>query len=392
MLNEVARPVLSGKSRFAGKRSISYLLSLSVIASFLLAATGCNQEGAIVDPAQNQNLSVALQKVTDNDESIKSFKPNYNEEQAMSFLGVLGKEIFPLRVGQVLKLVDRNLTIQYEAETALGTLVEKFDGVLIISGSFKQPEPNRPTPADTVIRKQFSTVITRLIKYTKVSNTGDNLVDWKVAGVSLPAGGTETDNIQISKLTLATQDGKTLEITNPNEFFFDRGFMNGYGMGGNGNGGMGGGMGSNGNGGMGGGMGSNGNGGMGSGMGSNGNGNSMGGGMLSNGTRGMSAMFGSRQPIKITVEIISKYEAEDFLTLTHGAMMSSANGRVKEKFELKSSVQEGSNYKKTYEKVWLTNAHGGFMHAVINAVPKQVVSETNAQVEEKTWGIPYQIK
>lgn len=386
MLNEV-------KSRFAGKRSISYLLSLSVIALFLLAATGCNQEGAIVDPAQNQNLNVALQKVTDNDESIKSFKPNYNEEQAMSFLGVLGKEIFPLRVGQALKLVDRNLTIQYDTETALGTLVEKFDGVLIISGSFKQPDStNKRAPADTVIRKQFSTVITRLIKYTKVSNTGDNLVDWKVAGVSLPAGGTETDNIQISKLTLATQDGKTLEITNPNEFFFDRGFMNGYGMGSNGNGGMGGGMGNNGSGGMGGGMGSNGNGGMGSGMGSNGNGNGMGSGMLSNGTRGMSAMFGSRQPIKITVEIISKYEAEDFLTLTHGAMMSSNSGRVKEKFELKSSVKEGSNYKKTYEKVWLTNAHGGFMHVVVNAVPKQVVFETSTQVEEKTWGFPYQIK
>ncbi|MEW6701862.1 MAG: hypothetical protein AB1298_04015 [Bacteroidota bacterium] len=379
-VNEIARLVLSGK------RSISYLLSLSAIALFLLTAAGCNQEGAIVDPAQNQNLNVALQKITDNDESIKSFKPNYNEEQAISFLGVLGKEIYPLRVGQALKLVDRNLTIQYDTETAIGTLVEKFDGVLIISGSFKQPEPNKPTPTDTVISKKFSTVITRLIKYTKVSNTGDNLVDWKVAGVSLPAGGTETDNIQITKLTLATQDGTTLEITNPNEFFFDRGFMNGYGMGSYGNGGMmGGGMGNNGNGGRG----NNGNGGMGSGMGNNGNG--MGSGMLGNGTKGMSAMFGPRQPIKITVEVISKYEAEDFLTLTHGAMLNGLN-RVKEKFELKSSVQEGSNYKKTYEKVWLTNAHSGFMHAVINALPKQVVFETSTPVEEKTWGIPYQVK
>ncbi|PKL83094.1 MAG: hypothetical protein CVV24_06755 [Ignavibacteriae bacterium HGW-Ignavibacteriae-3] len=362
------------------KRINSYLLSFSLIVVLLFIANGCNKNDGLVDPAQEKNLNTVLQKITDTDESVNSFTPNYNEGQAMGFLGVLGRTIYPLRIGQVINLVDRSLTIKYETETATGTLIEKFDGVLIISGSFNQPDPAKPSVIDTVIRKPLSTVVTRLIKYTKISSTGDNNLDWKIAGVSLPAGGTETSGVVISKLILVTQDGKTLEITNPNEFFFDRGFMNFQGTGYmNANGSLMGGNGMNGNGGMGG-------------NGMNGIGNGMNGGMLGNGTHEMSAMFGTRQPLKMAIEVLSKFDGEDFLTLTHGAMMSSSDGRVKEKFELKSSVKEGTNYRKTYEIVWLTDSHGGFMHAVINAMPKDVVTDTDSKVEQKTWGIPYQVK
>lgn len=330
------------------RRIISLILNLAIISLLVVA---CDEHSLISEPESQSSLKAALQKITYSDEALNSFEPNYNEEQAMSLLSSqLGKTIYPIKVGQAMKLVDRDLQIEYGVDTALGLLTQKFEGELIILGSFI--EKNSRLIPDTLIKKPFSTVITRKIKYAKVDSTGDNLVDWKIIGSSLPAGGTETNNIEITKLTLTTLDGKSVTITSPNDFFFDfgrRNFMvNNQSMNGHGN--------------------------------------------QKNRMNDMMPFFGRKQPVTITVEVRSKYEKPDFLTITHGAMISNRMNRAKEKFELKDTQFDGTYYIRTYEKTWLTHLFPGFMHAVINLLPDNVLTDSDFTVEEKTWGVPYAIK
>ena len=120
--------------------------------------------------------------------SVNSFTPNYSDEQAMALSGSLQKDLYPIRIGQKMKLVDKSLTLTKDSTSALGTLIQKYDGELIIDGSFQKPTLGINARVDTTIHKTFSTSITRIIKYKKVSNTGNDTLDWKVTAVSLPNG------------------------------------------------------------------------------------------------------------------------------------------------------------------------------------------------------------
>lgn len=348
------------------KRIISLAFVITAAIFLIVIGSSCNDEIGIVESGVNKNLSQALMKVADNSPSINSFTPNYNEEGAMSFSGTLGKEIYPIRVGQKLKLVDRNFSIVKDSTTATGTLVQKFEGQLIIAGSFQKPTIGINSRVDTVIQKPISTTITRQIKFQRVANTGNDTTDWKIVGISLPVGGTTGNNIQIEKLTLTAQDGSTVEISNPNTFFFnvgkdkkddndsddkddndsedDDGKKFGFGA-----------------------------------------------GLEMRGWFGLHTWYKRNQHVKLTVEILSSASDPDVLTITYGAM-TNGNFRTKEKFELKSSVQDGAYYRKIYERNWLVPSHQGKMHAVINALPRAVVYDTDTSVEEKTWGIPYKVK
>ncbi|MEG8990741.1 hypothetical protein VJY32_13310 [Ignavibacteria bacterium 4148-Me] len=331
------------------KSSLSFF-SLILIFTLIIA---CEDKNFITEPDSSASIKSALEKITYSDEILNSFVPNYNEEQAMSLTGQLSKTLYPIKIGQVVKLVDRNLQIEYGADTAVGKLTLKFEGELIIMGSFND---KRIIP-DTIVKKPFTSIIARIIKYAKVDSTGDNLVDWKIIGSSLAEGGTETNNIEITKLTLTTLDGKSVTITSPNEFFFDfgrRGYAAGIDTSKNNRQGL--------------------------------------NNRIKVKINDLMPFFGRKQPVTITLEVKSIYEKPDFVTITHGAMVSAGMYRTKEKFELKDTQFDGTYYIRTYEKTWLTHLHPGFIHAVINLLPDKSVTDTDYPVEEKTWGLPYVIK
>ncbi|MGK9477614.1 hypothetical protein [Melioribacter sp. OK-6-Me] len=341
---------------------------MAIPAAFIFLAllfAGCNDNSLITEPESGLSVKAALEKITYEDEAVNSFEPNFNEEDAMSILGSgLAKTIYPLRVGQVIHLVERDLQIEYGADTALGTLTKRFEGELLILGSFNE---ERGVP-DTLVKKPFTTVMTRKIKYERVDSTGDNLVDWKIIGMSLPEAGTSTDNIAITKVTLTTLEGNSITITSPNDYFFDLGrrlmtieqTMNG---------------------------------------GNSANGNTAGQQHYNNGNkygnRGIDRLIPfvrKREPITITVEVRSIYEEPDFITVTHGASIINKGNRVKERFELVDTQFDGVYYTRTYEKTIITNTMPGYMHAVVNMLPQTVINDTDSPVEEKTWGIPYLIQ
>ncbi len=341
------------------KRYYALFLSLFLLITFALVLNSCKDPLGINDPQTSNGIeSQKFMKIAESSSSVNSFAPNYSEGQAMTLAGVMGKDLYPIRIGQKMKLVDKSLALVKDSTTATGTLVQKYDGTLIIEGSFQQPTIGIRSHVDTTIQKTFSTTITRLIEYKKVANTGNDTLDWKVSAISLPNGGTTGDNIQISKITLTSQDGTEVVIDDPNAYFFKVGkekqndddsedndnhdFGVGFGAGGH-------------------------------------------------GWKSLLTWYKENQPVKLSVEILSTSPDPDFLTITYGAMMNGNTG-TKEKFDLVSSVQEGTHYRKVYERKWYTHSYAARMHAVINALPRTVVYDTNTSVEEKTWGIPYRVK
>ncbi|MEW6506738.1 MAG: hypothetical protein AB1432_03215 [Bacteroidota bacterium] len=346
------------------KHHAAFILSLITAFIFLFIVNGCSDQSDINNPFDSSDrTSKALLKITENSPSVNSFTTNYNEEEPMAFSGMAGKELYPVRIGQKLTLVNQDLTLIKDSVTATGTLVQKFDGELIIAGSFKPPTIGIHQPVDTVIHKPFSTTITRIIKYEKVSNSGNDTIDWKIAAISLPSGGTAGNYILIQKLTLTAQDGSVVEINNPNEFFFnvgkdkgevedddddkygddDRsrfGFSSGFGW---------------------------------------------------NGWKKLFTWYKRNQKVTLTLEVLSRSIDPDIITITYGAKMSGGQ-KSKYKFNLTSSVKEGSYYRKIYERDWKTPSYGGRMHAVINALPRFSAYETDSTVIEKTWGIPFKVK
>lgn len=338
------------------------LYSIPVLLTLLLAAvlsTGCKDSVDITSPASvNNSQTQAFMAVAERSASLSSFTPNYNEEQALALAGSLERDLYPIKVGQKMTLIDKSLTLTKDSTTATGTLVQRFEGRLIIQGSFQQPTIGLNSRIDTTIEKSFNTTITRVIKFKRVKFTGNDTIDWKVSAISLPNGGSEGTSIAIAKLKLTTQDGYEMVIDNPNTYFFKVGKERpddddaedadnhdldddlkewGYNW------------------------------------------------------KNLLTWYGKNKNVKLTVEVLSSTSDPDFLTVTYGAMMNGMD-KKKNKFTLVSTTQEGLLYRKVYESSCYTKSNAVKMHAVINAMPRNVVYDTNTAVEVKTWGIPYRVR
>ncbi len=102
----------------------SKLLMLFSIILLALSSIACNEENSpLLSDSEINSDKEALEKIVDEDESIQSFDLNYDEEEAMDFvLGKTAEEIFPVKVGQRMHLVERNLNIVFDGDSAYGTL------------------------------------------------------------------------------------------------------------------------------------------------------------------------------------------------------------------------------------------------------------------------------
>lgn len=336
------------------KRSISLISTVTLIIAAAAFVSGCSDSQVNEPQYANSTETQKFMKIAESSPTVTSFTENYNEGQAMSIAGSLSKELYPIRIGQKMKLVDKSLTLVKDSTTAIGTLVQKFEGRLIIQGTFQPATGNHPRP-DTTIEKTFNSEITRQIKFLKVDSTGNDTLDWKVDAVSLPVGGTADDDIQIVRLMLSTQDGDTVVITDPNMYFFKTGERKRHEED------------------------------------DDNHGFEFELGKSGHGWKNLLTWYHKNQPVKLTVEVLSKYADRDFLTVTYGPMMN-GNYKTKTKLDLVSSVPEGDYYRKVYAKEWYTKAYAARMHAVVNAVPGRVVFFTDSGVSEKTWGIPYRVR
>lgn len=312
-----------------------YSIILFTIIS-ILWLFGCSEnKNNIVENLFSSDNQQAFEKIVDNDESIASFEPNYNEQAAMDIvLGKITTAIYPIKAGQKMILVSRNLDMQVNGDTAIGTLIKVFTGILYIAASY---DPAK-LQVDSVFQKTFSTTISTKIIFVKIANSRKPDDNWKITALSLPEGGTTTNNIEITKLTVNLSDGDTLLITSPNDYFLykNQNYMH-------------------------------------------------------SGRCKLFPMLGKDDSATVRLEVKSIYPDTDFVTITYGADYKGLH-RSKKIFNLVSQTFDGLYYYKVYERSYKTHQWGGYFHAVINAIPKQVIYDDSTPVESKTWGLPYFVK
>ncbi len=288
---------------------------------------GCQDE-MVIEPADTEPTTDqgALEKIVDEDSALTSFDYNYNEDGLMDFLGKVDTEIYPFRVGHKMRLVNRTLSIDIQDTIAYGTLTKTFEGILFIAANYD----SLGTEPDTVIQKPFTAVVTRNIIFKKIAHTPYPFRNWIIAAISLPEGGTQSPNIDIMKLTAFLPNEDTIQVDSPNDYYVTWRF----------------------------------------------------------GWWRQIPVLHRGESVLLRVELYSAYEDEDFVTLTYGANRFH-NHRAKKLFELVSSTPSGNGWEKVYEQTYTTHQFPGFYHAVINAMPRQVVFDDATPVESEAWGIPY---
>jgi hypothetical protein len=314
-------------SEFVKKNFLPMLLLL--VMSFFV---GCQDDTMVQTTDEITTNQQALEKLVDEDSVLISFEPNYNEDGEMDILNKTNTEIYPFRVGHKMRLVNRTISVTFDGDTAYGIVTKTFEGVLYIKGSY---DPNATNP-DTLITKPFTSVVTRNVVFIKIANTEFPRRNWKIVAISLPEGGTQSPNMDITKLTAFLPNGDTLVINSPNDYYLVRnwGFW----------------------------------------------------------WRWHNVpVIPKNADVLLRVELTSAYADTDFVTLTFGGDRFGMH-RAKKKFELISSTPNGNVYEKIYEQTYRSHQYPGFFHAIINAMPKQVVFDDATPVEMESWGMPYFVR
>ena len=314
-------------SEFVKKNFLPMLLLM--LMSFFV---GCQDDMTVQTIDEISTDQQALEKLVDEDSVLISFEPNFNEDGEMDILQKTNTDIYPFRVGHKMRLVNRTVSVNFEGDTAYGLITKTFEGVLYIKGSY---DPNATNP-DTLITKPFTSVVTRNVVFVKIANTEFPRRNWKVAAISLPEGGTQSPNMDITKLTAFLPNGDTLVINSPNDYYLVRnwGFWWRWHH---------------------------------------------------------VPVIPQNADVLLRVELNSAYADTDFVTLTFGGDRFGMH-RAKKKFELISSTPNGDVYEKVYEQNYRSHQYPGFFHAIINAMPKQVVFDDATPVEMESWGMPYFVR
>lgn len=305
-----------------------YISVLTVSTITLLV--GCQESVMDTENPEPSNDIEAMLKIADEDSSLQSFAEVYNEEDLMEYgLGKINSEIYPFRIGHKVRLVNRNLNVDIKEDTAYATLIQTYEGVLLIAASYN-PDAGQP---DTLIQKPFTAVVTRKLIFVKAGDSPRPYLNWRLAAISLPEGGVLSHNINITKITIFLPDGETIVVESPNDFYLSRRhtwWLRWRDI----------------------------------------------------------PVISMHDSVLVRVELYSAYEEEDFVTVTFGKN-NYFGKRFKKRFELVSFNQTGSGYEKVYEQTFKTDGFPGFFHAVINAFPKQVIYDDATPVESSMWGIPY---
>ncbi len=306
-------------------KNLIYLLLLATVFLFI----GCQENDNLVNTnGEPTNDREALEKLVSEDSSLTSFDYNYNEDGFMNYLGKTQELIYPFRIGTRVRLVNWNLSVDVQGDTAYGTVTKTFEGTLLIEASY---DSNAIEP-DTVIEKAFTSTFTRNVIFVKINHTPTPARNWVIAAISLPEGGTESPNIDIMKVTLFLPDGDTLTISSPNDYYLKRGW----------------------------------------------------------GWWRRIPVIQPGETVTVRAEIYSTYEEADYVPLVYGANRW-CHERGKKLLELVSSTPNGNGYDKVYEQTFTAHQFPGFFHAVLSAIPRQVIHDDAAPVEAETWGVPYVI-
>ena len=313
-----------------------YLAAFTFL-SLTILVTGCKNSVTGPSPVNNNQTSLqtadkkAMTSMAEQDSAVSSFGTNYNETQNVNYLGKTNSPITPVFVWQHVILKDKNYDFNKAGDSVYVKITKTFEGVLNIVASSQQDTTSKP---DTIVTKNFTSVITRKLLFERIDSTDNPYRNWKLVGISLVSGGTTTDNFNINKLTVTTSDGNNIVIDSPENYFLARKKRWGW-------------------------------------------------------WHHFPSMH-QRDTVTVSVEVYSAYADTDFVTLTYGADFFGMH-RNKARLDLVSSTPSGNGYMRVYRKTFNVGGYHGYFHAVLNAFTRQTIYDDSAPVETSTWGIPYKV-
>ncbi len=300
----------------------------------LFTLTGCknNSTGSeVVSPTTDNE---AMKEIAAEDSSVLSFEMNYQESGDLNFLNKIESTVFPVKVKRIVTSITRNLTTNIIGDTAYGLMTHTFTGALWIYASIDSARWGDTTQVDTIIKKPFTTTVSRNLIFTRIGRTNRPKLNWKLQAVSLPEGGTSLqNNIRITKLTV-TSSVDTFSVTDPLTFYLKRGI----------------------------------------------------------GWWRQYPVIPKNSSVNLRLEVFSTAQDTDFVTLTFGAVWPNGYHRAKKKFILLSSTPTTNGYLKVYEQNYSSYQYAGHFHAIIDAMPKAVIFDDTAPVESSMWAFPYIVK
>ena len=108
---------------------VKYLFLIFSLAIFLF--TGCKNSPTEPSTVETTSDQDAMLKIADEDSALASFDFNYNEDNAMSFMGKISTTIYPLKVGLRVHIINRTMSVDINGDTAYATLTKTYEGVLL---------------------------------------------------------------------------------------------------------------------------------------------------------------------------------------------------------------------------------------------------------------------
>ncbi len=324
------------KGKITGSIKILFACVVLVTSVFII---GCKDSvnAPNLSTSSQSNLSTAekqaITQMAEQDSAVASFDPSFNESQSDSYLGKTDAAITPYFVWQHVILTNKAYSFTTVGDSAYLKVTKTYQGVLNIAASTQ----GGGTSPDTIITKNFTSVLNRQLLFVKIDSTDNPMLNWKLAGISLVSGGagTSSGNFNINSLTLTLSSGDTVTITDPQNFFIARSYL---------------------------------------------------------WNRWHSCpQYNANDSVKVSVEVYSAYADTDFVTITYGAD-SYEQHRDKVKLDLVSQMPSGSGYVRVFERTFKLRNYRGYFSAVLNAFTRQTIYDDSAPVESNTWGLPYKVR
>jgi hypothetical protein len=315
------------------KGHIRFSLFVGVVV--VLCFTGCEKSDQLVTPSFSSEQEY-FSSVVSNDEFFTTEEPNIEDGGAYpaEYNSDLFKEdaaIVPFRFGKKIQHVQRSITYTQEGDSVVfATVTRTITGEFVIVASYD----TSATKPDTVIRKPYVETVTRRAKFVRVAPLGTPpWRGWKLAAISLLKGGTENNDVVITRLVVYLASGDSLVVASPNDYFLNVGKP----------------------------------------------------------PRPVPAIHpGDRVRVQLTLSSTSP--DTEIVVLRHGAGQDGYHRR-RARFHLLSQTPLGAGlYSRVYELTLNAHKHLGKFNAVAEAILHGSIYDDTAPLENNYWGVPYVVR
>jgi hypothetical protein len=216
---------------------------------------------------------------------------------------------------------------EVSADCVVATVTRTIDGIMKISAPYQLSTRMR----HSLISKPFSENSIRKARFMRIGETGDPSRNWKLNGVSIVHGGTETANVSISEFMLRTQSGDTISLKSPDEPTWPF-RINGHGH---------------------------------------------------------FATVGAETDLDVSVKVQTSEVEANMVVLRSGFRGKWGQRTL---LPLKIENRLGDKYIHTYESTVRAQPRPGVFHAVVEAISRESLCDMEAPVSTRFWGIPYTVQ